>query len=153
MALEPRHLLNLEGCSNLSELTLNMERSDSCALRDSIYILSTLDLAQSSRLGKVVLEYTCDDRWFDKDGRWFNKDGQNGKGGEDGGNDWEGFDAVLSKLAKASISTRGERLTFTLVVSRYGDGELISTVRKGFPKMLPRFNELGLLYVQLSSRW
>jgi hypothetical protein len=134
--VEPEHLFSLEDCSNLSELTLDMACSESCPIQDCIYILSTLDPARPGGLGNIVLEA----RYV---GSWFNKDGQ-----ADGEKDWKGLDAVLSQLAKASISERGERLTFTLVVVGWlNNYELMSTVRKWLPGLLPRFNELGSLHV------
>ena len=61
---------------------------------------------------------------------------------------WEGLDTILSKLAEVSISTREKRLTFTLAVKKQrGNQRLLSTARRWLPKLLPRFNELGLLHV------
>ena len=134
--IEPQHLPSLEGCSNLSEVALNMEYSESDALQDTISILSTLDPTRSSRLGKITLEARYVSRWFGKDGKAYDEE------------DWKGLDTLLSKLAKASISTRERRLTFTLVATKWsGTKELMSTARKWLPKLLPRFNELGLLHV------
>jgi len=43
---------------------------------------------------------------------------------------------------------REKRLAFTLVVMKQrGNQGLLSTVRSWLPKILPRFNELGLLHV------
>ena len=148
--VEPEHLFSLAGCYHLSELTLDMERSESRALYDSASILSTLDPKQSSYLEKITLEAVYVGRWFDEGGPVEDKED-----GEDEDEDcphrkdrWEGLDAVLSDLAKASIGTRGKRLTFTLVVLQYGKNhKLMPTVRKWLPKLLPRFNELGLLHV------
>ena len=114
-----------------------MEHSESDVVRDSISILSTLDPARSGRLGKIVLEANYISRWFDKDGQ------------ADGGGDWEGLDTVLSKLANVS---REKHLTFILVVMEWCENKkemsgLMSTVRKWLPKLLPRFNGLGLLHV------
>jgi hypothetical protein len=133
--IEPEHLFSLEDCSNLSELTLNMEHSDSCSFQDSTYILSTLDPARSSGLGKIVLYTNYVDLQFNKDGQ-INDD------------DFEGLDTVLSRLAKATIGMGEEKLTFTLVVIKWGDNKkLMPRVRIWLPKLLPRFNELGLLHV------
>ena len=157
--VEAEHLFSLEDCSNLSELTLDMESSESCAVRDSIFVLSTLDPARLGHLGKIVLRYSYVGRWF-RDGQpcdWGGKDGKaDSEDGEadseddeaDDKEDWEGLDTLLTKLAKASISTREKRLTFTLVVLGWNDTKkLMSMVRKWLPKLLPRFNELGLLHV------
>ena len=158
VVIEPEHLFSLEDCSNLSELTLDMERSESCAVRDSIFILSTLDPVRASCLGKIVLEAAYVSRWFNKDGPVDVEDGEEGekKAKEDEDEDededeedekvnWKGLDAVLSKLAKASI---GMRLRFILVVSQRGNNnELVPTIRKWLPELLPRFNELGSLHV------
>jgi hypothetical protein len=135
--IEPEYLFSLEDCSNLSELTLDMEHSASChPIRDSISILSTLDLARSSGLGKIVLDTYYVDSWFNEDGK------------VDDEGDWEGLDAVLSGLAKAAIRKGEEKLTFTLVVMKWDDDEkLMPMVRKWLPKLLPRFNELGLLHI------
>jgi len=143
--IEPGHLFSLEDCSNLSELTLDMERLGSCAVRDSIFILSTLDPARSSRLGKIVLEATYVCLWFDED-----SPGSVGDRDEEDGDEkvnWEGLDTVLSKLAKASISMRGKQLSFILVVSQWRDKELVPAIRKWLPELLPRFNKLGSLHV------
>jgi len=159
--VEPEHLFSLKGCSNLSELTLDMENSESHASRDSTFVLSTLDPARSSHLGKIVLRYNYVGRWFDKDGQFDDGNGQAGAEGTDsdddqtdseygegdGKKDWEGLDTVLAKLAKASISMRRKRLTFTLVVLGWSNGKLMPTVRRWLPKLLPHFNELGLLHV------
>jgi hypothetical protein len=149
--IEPEHLFSLEACSNLSELTLDMERSESCAIQDSIFILSTLDPAQSNRLEKVVLVVEYASRWFDEHGPVWVK----GEGDKDGGEDeiekkvdWKGLDALLSTLAKSSISARRRRLAFILVVlDWHRNSTLRSTTRKWLPKLLPRFSELGLLHV------
>ena len=138
--VEPQHLFTLEDCSNLSELTLEMEHSESNAVQDSISILSTLDPARSGRLVKIVLEANYVSRWFNEDGQ------------PDRGENWEGLDSVLSKLANASTSTERKGLTFILVVMEWCEtkelmSELMSTVRKWLPELLPRFNELGLLHV------
>lgn len=162
--IKPRHLPSLEGCLNLSELTLDMEHSESNAVQDFISILSTLDLARSSRLEKIVLKANYVSRWFNEDGEpEGEEDGQVDSDADDQADsdedgqaddkyDWEGLDAVLSELAETSISARGKRLAFTLVVMQWCDNKgrnkgLMSTVRKWLPKLLPRFNELGLLHV------
>ena len=147
--IEPQHLPTLDGCSNLSELTLDMEWS-SCSFNDCISILSTLDPARSSRLGKIMLEVSYL-KWFNKDGPVEDEedeeelDDERPAGRKKG---WERLDAVLSDLAEASTRPRDKRLTFTLVVLRRGNNrELMQIVRKWLPKLLPRFNELGLLHV------
>ena len=148
--IEPQHLPSLEGCSNLSELTLDMERSESRALYDSTSILSTLDPTQSRRLGKIVLEVAYVSRWFDKDGTVKDKSEEldEDEDNPDRKERWKELDAVLSGLAEASLHTGDKRLTFTLVVLRRGDNHmLMPVVRKWLPKLLPRFNELGLLHV------
>jgi hypothetical protein len=134
--VEPEHLFSLEDCSNLSKLTLNMEYSESCSVQDSISILSTLDPARSGGLGKIALKASTVRRWFNEDGQ------------VDGEEDWEGLDAVLSKLAKATINMGEEKLTFTLVVAGWdSDSKFMPMVGKWLPKLLPRFNGLGLLHV------
>ena len=146
--IEPEHLFSLRGCLNLSELILDMERSESCAVQDSISILSTLNPAQSGHLAKIVVMYSYVGRWFNEGCVDSGEDSDEDCVGS-GKKDWEGFDTVLSKLANASSDTRGERLTFTLVVTRWCDnGNLIPTVREWLPKQLPRFNGLGLLHVR-----
>jgi len=155
--VELEHLFSLEDCSNLSELTLDMERSESCAIRDSIFVLSTLDPARLSHLCKIVLKYNYVGRWFNKNGQPADGDGQtdsedgeaDSEDGEDDDKiDWEGLDTLLTKLAKVSISTREKRLSFTLVVMGWcNNKKLMPTMRKWLPKLLPRFNELGLLHV------
>lgn len=153
--VEPEHLFSLKGCSNLSELTLDMERSESRALCDSASIFSTLIPKQSIHLGNITLEAPYVSRWFNKDGPVEDKEDEEDEdegGSDDEGNPnrkerWEGLDAVLSDLAKASISGRNKRLTFTLVVLQRGDNhKLMPVVRKWLPKLLPRFNKLGLLH-------
>lgn len=151
----PQHLPSLKGCSNLSEVTLDMERAELCVVRSAISILSTLDPARSSRLEKIILEANYVSGWFDKDGQPSSGEGGRVNDDEDiqadsvdDNEDWEGLDTVLSGLAKASISARGKRLTFTLVVVEWcNDKGLMSVVRKWLPKLLPRFNESGLLHV------
>ena len=120
-----------------------MEGVGSSAVQDSIFILSTLDPARSRCLGKIVLE-----TWYAR--RWFKSDDPVNYEEEEGDKnvDWEELDTVLSKLAKASSSGRGKRLTFILVVLEWGDNkELVSTMRKRLPKLLPGFDETGLLHV------
>lgn len=137
---EPEHLFSLEGCSSLSELILDMARSELCAVRDSISILSTLDPEGMNRLEKIVLKYNYVGRWFDKNDQLAGED--------DEVEDWEGLDDLLTQLANTSIAAREKRLTFTLVVSGYHDiGKTMSMLRGWLPKMLPRFHELGLLHI------
>jgi hypothetical protein len=71
--IEPKHLFSLEDCSNLSELTLNMERLDSCPIQNSISILSTLDLARSGGLENITLEANYVGRWFKRDDQAVNQ--------------------------------------------------------------------------------
>ena len=118
--IEPEHMPSLDGCSNLSELTLDMEHSESNALQDAITILSTLDSARSSRLGKIALEVGCVSRWFGENGNC--EEDEDEEGDEDGLADvknqgWERLDTILSKLAVASIGTGEKMLTFTLMVT------------------------------------
>lgn len=62
--------------------------------------------------------------------------------------DWQELDVVLSKLAKVSVSLRGKRLTFVLMVFGWHmNKELMPTLRKWLPALLPAFSELGLLHV------
>jgi hypothetical protein len=76
-------------------------------------------------------------------GSWFDKDGQ-----VSGKEDWEGLDTILSKLVRATIAKGEERLTFTLVATRWDNNKkLMPTIRKLLPKLLPRFNGLGSLHV------
>jgi len=168
VVIKPKHLFSLKACSNLSELTLDMESSESCAVRDSIFILSTLDPTRSSRLGKIVLQARYVSRWFNKDGpedveegedeekedEEEDEDGDKGDDEEDEDDEeeedekvnWKGLDNILSKLAKAAMG--GKRLTFILVVPQWCDNkELVPTIRKWLPKLLPCFNELGSLHV------
>lgn len=114
-----------------------------------------LDPGRSSHLEEIVLEVGSVCRWSDKDGplrtevRAGEEDNEDKSEDEDCEvNHWRGLDAVLSKLAKAPISMRGERLLFSLVVLEGpNDGKLVSMVRKWLPKLLPQFSELGLLHV------
>ena len=131
--VEPRHQFSLDDCSNLSELTLDMERWESSVVQDPISILSILDPTPPSRLGKSVVE-------ANHIGAWFNK-----KGRANGDEDWERFDTVLSKLTVASINARGKRLTSILVV--VDNKKFVPAVRKWLPRLLPRFNGLGMLHV------
>ena len=152
--IEQKHLPSLNGCSNLSELTLDMERSESNALHDAIAILSTLDPARSACLGKIALEVRYVGRWFDENGTCEeDEDEDEEEPDEDGpagrkNQSWEGLDTILSKLAEASIGMREKRLTFTLMATEWsGNKKLMPVVRKWLPKLLPRFNGLGLLHV------
>lgn len=64
---------------------------------------------------------------FDEDGPVEDEDSEEDEDEEDEGDEdgpadreergWEGLDTILSELAEVSISKRGKRLTFTLVVS------------------------------------
>lgn len=140
--VKPEYLFNLGDCPNLSELTLNMEPSEPCAVQDSIFVLSTLNPERTNRLEKIVLAYHYVDFWFDGEGQLTNEDDEDA--------DWEGLDALLAQLANTSITARGRRLAFTVVVPRpYSNREItiMPTVRRWLPKVLPRFNELGLLHV------
>jgi len=111
-----------------------MECWESDAIQDSISILSTLNPTQSS-LGKIVLEVPS-------------ADGSKRTVGPVMGWIGGGLDTILSKLADASVNTRRKRLTLTLVVvEQWGHGKLAPAVKKWLPKLLPRFNKLGLLHV------
>ena len=137
-----------------------MEHVESHVLHHTISVLSTLGPTRSGRLGNIVLEVWYVNQVFNKDGPVENEEGEEGEGeeeeeefDEDDPTDrkergWERLDTILSKLAQASISMRERRLTFTLVfMKQRGNERLLSTVRKWLPKLLPRFNELGLLHV------
>jgi hypothetical protein len=158
VTIEPEHLFSLEDCSNLSKLTLNMELSESYAVRDSILILSTLDPERSSRLGEIALEVRYAGVLFDQDGplevrvqRMDDEDeGDESDESDNGDNkvNWQELDDLLWKLAKASINMRGKRLTFIWVTLEWHNNEeIMSAIRKWLPKLLPRFSGLGLLHV------
>jgi hypothetical protein len=113
-----------------------MEHSESRLVQDFISILSTLGPAQSIGLGKIVLQTRYIGSWFDEDGQISGKE------------DWEGLDTILSKLVRATIGKGEERLTFTLVATRWDNNKkLMPMTRKLLPKLLPRFNGLGSLHV------
>ena len=128
-----------------------MGQSGSHALHDTITILSTIDPAQSGCLEKIVLEV----KWVE----WFSENSlvdceenfEEHGGGNPAGRKKQsrgGLDTILSGLAKASISMRGKRLAFTLVVLECDNNrELMPTVRKWLLKLLPCFKEFGLLHV------
>ena len=126
---------SLEGCFNLSELTLDMERTDSCIVTTSVNILSTLDPLQRNRLERITLTTSCAHRWFCKGSR------------TELTRVWGDLDIVLSELTKAAIGMRGKRLTFVLVSTGGHKEGCISFGRKWLPKMLPHFHELGSLHV------
>jgi len=83
----PACLLSLEDCSNLSELTLDMEHSESHIIHHSISVLSTLDPAQSSRLGKIALEVWSANQLFDEDGPVEDEDSEEDEDEEDEGDE------------------------------------------------------------------
>src|SRR5579872_1929619 len=84
-----------------------MSHSKSCIIQDTSFILNTLDTERSSCPRKIVLETDFLDDLFDEEGPVEIED-MRGK--------WAELDAVLSKLARTSISMRGERaLSFILV--------------------------------------
>lgn len=110
--IQLRHLPSLKDSSNLSELDLDMDGQESSALRNTISILSTLDPPRLDRLRKIALGGLESLRWwFDEDGAILDEE-DFGRSSEDGkarrGENWRGLDTVLSELAKASISARGE---------------------------------------------
>lgn len=122
---------SLEGCFNLSELTLDMERTDSCIVTTSVNILSTLDPLQRNRLERITLTTSCVHRWFCKGPR------------TELTRVWGDLDIVLSELTKAAIGMRGKRLTFVLVSTGGHKEGCISFGRKWLPKMLPIFMNWG----------
>jgi hypothetical protein len=133
---EGQPLLNLRGCFNLSELTLDMERTSSCIVTTSTNVLLTLDQTQPSRLECIKLVTGCVYRWFCKEART-----QLARA-------WEGLDIVLSELAKVVIGTGGKRLTFILVSAGGHKDECIPFGRKWLFDLLPRFHELGALRIE-----
>ena len=94
---------SLEGCFNLSELTLDMERTSSCIVTTSVHILSTLDPTQCNRLECIRLVTSCVCQWFREESR--TKFAQA----------WGDLDIVLSELTKAAVGMKGKGLTFVLV--------------------------------------
>lgn len=134
--LEPGPLLCLKECLNLSELALDMRFSYSCAIQYPALVLSTLDPARSSRLGKIVLtSRLCE--LFNEDGLVDGGDGQDRR--------WGKLDVVLSELARVHVCKREKWLSFTLTGP--GDDKLVLTARMWLPKLLPRFSEQGLFHV------
>lgn len=68
--IEPEHLFStfgLETCLNLSKLTLNTEFLESCTVKHSVFILSTLDLTRSSRFGETEFATGCIHGWVSED--------------------------------------------------------------------------------------
>lgn len=123
---------SLGGCFNLSELTLDMECTDSCAVTTSFNILSTLDQIQRSRLEWIRLTTSCVYQWVCKGSRIERAQA------------WGNLDNILSELAGVAMSMGGKRLTFAFVCTR-GHEKCISVGMKWLPELLPRFYELGLL--------
>lgn len=146
-------LFSLEDCSNVSSLTLETGLSDFCAIRDSIFLLSTLDRAPPRQLKEIILEGYFTSLVDDEEGplhaEVWEGDEDDDEGEElDERVNWREFDVVLAKLAKASIRMRGKRLTFVLVALKTRENEeLMLTIRTRLPELLPRFNDLGLLHV------
>jgi hypothetical protein len=150
----PEHLFSLEDCSNLFELTLSVALSGLHQVRFATIILSTLGLARSSHLERIILRMGYVDYLFDRDGLAYagdeegNDEDDGGEGSEKARVNWMGLDEVLSELAKSSIKVTGKPLTFTLVSTWWrGNEKRMHGVKKWLPRMLPRFRELGLLHV------
>jgi len=122
---------SLEGCFNLSELTLDMSRANSCIVTTSFDIISTLDPIQRSRLEWIKLTTSCVYQRTRVGSRTALAQ------------TWGNLDTVPSGLAKVAISMRRKRLTFVLVSTGTHKEECISFERKWLPELLPRFHELG----------
>ena len=125
---------SLEGCFNLSELTLVMDYTTSRPVATSISILSTIDPIQCSRLERVGLTTECAYRWLCKRSR------------DEFAQLWGKLDDILSELAKVAMSREGKRLTFVLTSAGIHE-KCIPFGRKWLPELLPRFHELGSLRV------
>jgi len=126
---------SLEGCFNLSELNLDMERADSCIITTSVNVLLTLDPMQRGRLEWIKVTTNCIYQWLCNGSR------------VELAQAWRNLDAVLSELAKVAIDIRGKRLTFILVSTGEHKKECASLGRKLLPELLPRFYGLGSLRV------
>lgn len=134
LAPENEPLFSLAGCSNLSELTLDMEHTRSCLVTTTTNILSTLGPLQHTRLECIRLTTKCFYQWICG-----------------GTRDrpipaWSNLDATLSKLAKVAIDIGERRLTFVLTFMC--NGECIPFARKWLPELLHRFHGLGELHVE-----
>lgn len=112
-----------------------MEHTNSCIVKTSADILSTLGVIQCSRLERIRLTTRCVYQWICTKSRV--KLAQA----------WGILDILLSELAKVTIGRRGKRLAFFLVSSGLHKERCISFGRKWLPKLLPRFHELGSLRV------
>ena len=131
---------SLEGCFNLSELSLDMKSIKSCIVTTSTDILLTLDPIQRSRLEFVRLTTRCTYQWL-------------GEGYRSGfAQTWGNLDTVLSGLANVATKRRGKGLTFILVSTGEHKEGCISFGRKWLPEMLPRFRELGSLCLNHAQR-
>ena len=126
---------SLEGCFNLSDLTLDMEHTDSCVVKTSADVLSTLDIIQRSRLERVTVVTNCVYQWICTKSR------------AELAQAWGNLDIVLSELAKVAISMKGKGLAFSLVSPGVHKEKCTFFGRKWLPKLLPRFHELGSLCV------
>lgn len=122
---------SLEGCFNLSELTLDLRQTNSCILKTSTSILSSLGPTRSIRLEEITLYTSLVYQFFGEEAR------------VDLARDWEDLDTTLSKLATASVNTTGNRLVFSLVPGAAHPEECLAFVREWLPELLPRFRELG----------
>ena len=130
---------SLRDCFNLSELTLDMERTSSCIVSTIASILSTLGPTQRCRLERIKLTTSCVYRWVCKESR------------RELAQAWGDLDTILSELAKVAITMWGKRLTFTLMSAGIREGECVSFGRKWLPELLPHFHELGLLHIDRGS--
>jgi len=124
---------SLGGCSNLSELSLDMENTDSCIVTTSTAILLTLDPIQCSRLGWIRLTTGCVYRWLCEKSR------------TELTRAWGSLDTILSDLAQAVSTGRRRKLTFVLVSTGEHKEGCISFGRKWLPELLPLFRRLGTL--------
>lgn len=126
-------LFSLRGCSNLSVLSLDMERTNLCLVTTTAGILSTLGPIQHTRLEWVRLATKCLYRWICR-----------------GSRDrlipaWSSLDTTLSELARVTFCVNEKRSTFVLV--SVCNGECIPFARKWLPELLPRFHGLGELRI------
>lgn len=126
---EAESLFSLDGCLNLSELTLDMEDTDLCLLTTSTDILSTFDRTQGARLKRIKLITTCIYKWLCNGSR------------DQLAQAWSNLDTILSKLARVVNTTDGEKLTFSLASAQ--GGKCVPFGRKWLPERLHCFHQLG----------
>lgn len=125
---------SLGGRPNLSEITLEVERDNSCLVTTSADILSTIDPTQHARLERIKLMTECVHQWICEKSR------------DRLAQAWRHLDITLSELARVTLSAKGEKLVVFLTSTH--EEKCITLGRNWGPELLPCFHAVGEPHVE-----